>query len=269
MPNDSRQAGTKLGFHEGLGPSAFNQADGLVDSLNALQKRWENRLTRKDFHALGESYARGRLALVCYFHMPTGIAVAKEPNAATGTDDCGHVGDAIVVLLIEKANAAQFSDRDGGDNQIVFVDVVGLPDFPQKKIPSVVGPYLLEKEHREGGEGFHYATIPWRSFPRFGGHEGLTKRLPRFIGWETYANRGNVCCAHHSSHDIVERGAEVVECVAYRQHQVGRNRVGFDAKALAASLRVSVFNEFAEIGFDVALEPRLRLLEVAVGPIDL
>lgn len=266
MLRDDRPA--TLGTNEALHSLALDEGDRFRHQLDALQERWENRLTRKDFHALGESYARGRLALVCYLQA-TPIVVAEEVHATACVNRKAAIPKDVFVLLIEKCNVSQLCDSDGGHDQIVLVDVVGLPDLPQQKVPSTVRLYALEQEHDEAGKCFHYATARWRFLSRFGGHEGLTKRLPRFIGWETYSRRRNASRAHHSSHDVVESGAEIMERVPYRQNQVHRNGRCLDMEVLRAGLRVALFDQFAEIGLDVQAEQSVRLLEVAVGPIDL
>lgn len=142
------------------------------------------------------------------------------------------------------------------------------------KFLSLIRLYDGKKLKRECREGFHYSSVRWRflGLPTgvvSGRHEGLTQRLPAFIGRETYAARIAGLSPHQTGHDVIERGTEAVEGVTYRQDEIGGNRLGGKSDALMPGLRISIIDNAVEVALGVCGEPVMRLVNVAVGPIDL
>jgi len=264
------QAGAhQFGQSEVAARRRLDKADRFGGELHALQKRWENRFSSKDFHVIGEAYAEGRLSLVCEFEVAPGILIADRVHNAPGSDAQRHVLEHIIVHLINKAHAADFGHRDAGDDQVVLIDVVGLPDLPEAKIPSLVRFYDGKQIEREKGKSFHYSSARWGGLSRFGRFEGVTQRLPAILGWEVYAGRIAGLGLHEAGHDIFEGGAEAMEAVANREKQMRLNGLCPEADRLFAGFRVSIINQFVEVAFGELTKDRLRLLKVSVGPIDL
>lgn len=260
----------ELGAGEFLDSSGFDGPNYLASQLEALNESWKDRLTGKDFTSILEGYAHSRLALACYLD-PASIrlGILEQSNCSAGIDFSSPDKKSIVLILIEKSDVSNFGDGDCGDDQVVLVDVVGLPDFPGKKVSSTVRFYVLEQEECESGECLHYATIRWSFGSSSGRSEGLTKRLPSYVGRKTYTRRALARSPHHASHHVIKGRAETVEGIPDGQSYFVGYRGGDYAKMLCAGLSVRLFNDAAEIAFDVGIEPDLRLMSMAIGPIDL
>jgi len=100
-------------------------------------------------------------------------------------------------------------------------------------------------------------------------HEGITKRFPAFVGWETYAFRISSLGLHQAGHDIFERRTKAVECVAYGEYDMQANGICADANGLFSGLGVRIIDNIVEVTVGVVGEQLLRLVNVSVGPIDL
>ena len=251
---------------ERFGAELFDQGDSFADAFQALQRRWEDRLTGKDFHALGESYRRGRCALVCYFELPR-LDVADHVEASASLNLCSCV-EHVLALTIQHLDSVDFCQSDNGDDQVVFVDVVQLPDLRTEKIASKVRLDLHEKQPREAREGFSYATVRRLTSSGLAGHEGLTETVPGFLGWETYASRRALSGPHHSGRDVIQRRTECMKAVSKAQDEVCWNRLGLSKELLASGLKVRLFPQYAEVGFEIPSPEKLRLAETMVGPLD-
>ena len=156
-----------FGSDKRLDVCRFDNVQDTVDALDALQERWKNRLTSKDFGALGESYSASRLSLVCYFK-PSIVLIGDQRKRVSCRDFGSYVTEDIVVLHVTKAHPAQLRHGDRGDDQVVLVEVVGPPDFPNQEVPSLVRFYFAKQQTNEPRETLNYATIAWRSLSRWG-----------------------------------------------------------------------------------------------------
>lgn len=240
--------------------------DTLRDELGALGERWENRISAKDFRVIGESYAKGRISLLLYFNVVGGGKTDGLAGLSSG--DMGGDSDAYAVHLINKRYTVQCPQGEGGQDQVVFVDVVGLPDFPEAKFASSVRLYRVQQEILQAGDCFHYSTIRWRSFTRLGRVEGLLKKVPRVVGWETYSFRTASFGPHNAGRDVVQGCAEAVEGISKGEDEIGWRRLSLNEEVVS-SLRVSLSDQGAEVLFGIPGEIKFNLTEVAVGPIDL
>ena len=67
----------------------------LDSKLVALGERWQDRVSRKDFRAIGESYAKGRVSLLLYFDVVSGSELNNRfypaPGAHVGINPYTHV----------------------------------------------------------------------------------------------------------------------------------------------------------------------------------
>lgn len=246
----------------------FDDGNGCVDHLRALDQRWQNRLTAKDFQRLGELYFGRSTALVLEFNIPARRAV-QDNRPPARSDEEGVVVSDHIFLLIEPCDPIDARHGNVGNEHIVFVDVVGLSDFPDAVVPSTIRLYDGQEVKNHPGERLHYASVRWRSFARFGRHEGLTEALPSFMGGESYARRISGFCLHQPRADIIQGGAEAMKGVPNSEGDILRHRLNVDCNNLLASLTVAVVNQVVEVGFDVSLKQRFNLTNVAVGPFDL
>ena len=247
----------------------LNFVDRVHNELSSIDHRWENRFSSKDFGIIGEAYACGRVSLICEFEKVSVVGIPDDVKDTASVEAKPHVFKTIFVHLINEAYASNFDNGDAWYDQIVLVDVVGLPDLPKTKVPSLVRLYDGEKLKSYQGECFHYSSVRWGCASRFGRHEGLTQRFPTFIGRESYARRISSLSHHHAGHDVVQGGAHIMERVANCQNEVSRYRLGNGFDKLFAGLSVSIVNNFAEIAIGIDPEMVVRLVNVVNGPIDL
>lgn len=124
-----------VGVREVSPHDSLDFVESLGNELRALQQRWENGITGEDLRRIGEGYARGRLSLVREFQTTAGIVVADSVKDAPRTDDERHAVKTYVVHLVNQRNLLQLGDCKARDDEIVLVDVVGLADFPEGKVP--------------------------------------------------------------------------------------------------------------------------------------
>ena len=265
--DDSRQADAQTTFSEVFSGNGDDFCKALGAEFDTLQKRWENGFSGKDFQTIGEGYLAGRLSLICDFHLTVGPIPHQLENPPSFNPNC-HKTAPLVVHIINKAHVSDLRDGDGWNDQIMLVDVVGLPDLPETKIPSLVRLYDGEKLKGYQGERLHYASIGWGFLSWSGRHKGLTQSVPSFIGWESYARRVPGLCEHQSRHDVVHSGGHAVESIANSENNILRDWCRDDAKEFFSSLRVTLFNDFAKFAIGVDFKPMLRLTNVAIGPID-
>lgn len=245
----------------------LQRIDGRFGQLGALQKRWEDGVTGKNLRDIGEAYASGRLSLVFELEATSvGLAVSDPVDDPASANSKGRL-ETVVVHVINQ-DGSNLSHRDTGDDEVVFVDIVGLPDFPERKVASLVRLYSGQKLEGYEGERLHYATCGCRAFSLFGRGEGLTKSFPGFIGREVYARRVSGLRHHQAGDDVFQGTAETVERVSDREDQISWYRLGNCADRLMPGLRVRIIENAAEITFAVGREPLLRLVDVSVGPID-
>lgn len=236
--------------------------------LATLQERWENRFSSKHFHAFGEGYISGDLSFVLNFHEVPRIDVGKGINNSAGTNSECRRKD-IIVHLINCTKTSNLAERKAGNDKVMLIDVIGLPDLPKAKVPTLVRFYDGEALKREQGERLHYSSVGWRTLTGFGRHKGLTQPLPAIVGWEVYASRIARFSRHQPRHDVLQRGAEAMKGVPNRKNHVMWNGSDGELERLFAGLKISIINDVVEVAFDVSGEPLLRLVGVAVGPIDL
>lgn len=248
---------------------AADDLDGLSNELAALQKRWNNRFTSKDFAVIGEAYASGRISLILEFKVAQSHAIAFDQSLYVPSGDSSGNFETVFAHLINNNCIGNFAHCDSGNDQIVFVDVIGFAGFPDRKIASAIRLYSGEDFKAYRGEFFHYSSIGWIGGSGFGRHEGLTQVIPEFVGREVYAHRLAGFGAHHPGGKIVEGCTKAVEGVTDRECHVNWNRSGNKLNVLFSELSVTLDNNFAKIGLGVSAEQMFNLTNVAVGPIDL
>lgn len=241
--------------------------DDFFDSLGALQKRWDNRVSGKDLRVLGESYGKGRLSIALDFCCSHSITkrIALPPGANT---DAGKM-HLIVVFSVHDDDIVKCRDIDSGDEEVVLVDVVSAPNFPDKTTASTVRFYLTQECKSENWACLHYSSIRWRSLSRFGALEGGLKRLPGFVDRKRCSPSASRLNSHYRARNVVKGATEIVETISDGERQVGWHLTGRNAEILRSSIRIKVFDQLAEVTLDVGIQNSLNLADVAVGPIDL
>ncbi|MES2782595.1 MAG: hypothetical protein V4657_07360 [Pseudomonadota bacterium] len=243
-----------------------DEVEGFDSKLEALNQRWENRITGKDLACLGENYARGRLSFILDFKT---TAIGDDHSTFSACTDLNGSADHVIMLFMNENNICQLSDDDLRADQVVFVDVVGLPDFPEQKIASRVRLYAGKQIKNQPGEGFYYSSARWFFGASSGRHEGLTERFPAVVGRECYAFRASGFGPHHPGHQIIESAAHAMKRISDSKADILWERFGDSLNDLVAGTLVSLDDNSAKICSEVATELGLRLVNVAFGPIDL
>src|SRR5215472_4099023 len=117
---------------------------------------------------VSEAYVDARLSLVVYFYHPGATAWDFQHRSLF---DGGKGISNPVAAVVFNVQAEKGGDFGNGDEELVLVDVVKLCQFPNLKLTSRVGLYLIEKEV---GKLRHLRHIAWylgeastspRSFP--------------------------------------------------------------------------------------------------------
>ncbi len=170
---------------------------------------------------------------------------------------------------INQNYVSKLDDRDAGNEQVVLVDVVGLPNLPKFEIPSFIRLYDVEHLQHEQRESLHYSSVRWSFFAGSGLHKGPTEGAPSLLGWEAYSFRAGHFCPHHARHYVIQRGAHAIEGVANGENEVPLNAGRLQPNKLMPSLCVRIIDQRVEVAFQMSGEPALSLLNVVVGPIDL
>lgn len=246
------------------------QFDDFARGLAALQQRWNDRISGKDLRVIGEAYRNGRIAIA--LHFDAAISESGQWKLPSGLEVDFRDVD-LIVVLVANDDIPQAGYGESGNNQIVLVEVVGFSDLPNQEISSTIGFYLAKKQEGESGARLHYSTISWTSLLARGGRcEGGLKRFPGFINWEVYPRRllaTGPLGPHYATGDIVKGGIKIMETVANGERQVGWKLTRLDVDFLASALQVRINHNTAEVALSDGLKDRVRLLEVAVGPLDL
>ena len=245
---------------------ALAQIDDLCGSLNALQERWDNRITGKDLRGIGEAYGKGRLSIVLYFQRRRITAVRSKAPSGLNLE-CGVV-DIWAVFRASDNEIVERGKLQRGDDHVVFVGVRGLSDLPSQKVASLVRFYFAKDQEDECGARLNYSTVPWRSLSGSGALEGGLERFPAFINGEV--NPGIAACkrSHNAAGQVVEGTIKISEAVANGQGKIRGRLGGFDAQNMATFLNVELDEGRAKIGGCERFEDCLCLKSVAVGPIN-
>ena len=210
------------------------------------------------------------MSFVLYFKSTSCSGLIADQAQLLSGRDCSVCRENFyVVNVIANMNAANLSDRDIRNDQVVFVDVVGFADFSKTKVPSTIRVYPGKKLQGYQGERLSYSTCGWRfGVGTRGGHEGLTECLPSFIGRECYSRRIASLGVHKSGHDVIESRTEAVDAIA----DCERNERGYwldaEAERLFSSLRITVVDDLIKVAVEVFSEVSFDLFTVAIGPVD-
>lgn len=203
MPRFTESA---TGRHSNALTSLVNEALEFVDRSGYqscdLGERWNNRLVLER-SSLAELYINSRIEVVLHGEWRVGgdkvdwfCRVAADPAIAYNT-----IADACV----ESIDA---NNRDGGQDQVVFVVVVEGVEGPERFVRSIGRPYLVEKKVHRSGEGCLYRVEVRNGLPGMG-YKVLPFRPHREVGLASPLVR-----PADTSGQVVECSTEVMEGVA-------------------------------------------------------
>jgi len=257
-----RQAGAELlGGGWGCGPfwllsepEKLKRLDRLGGELRQLQKRLDDWSSFERL-SFAEQYGCGRLALACYFESSaTVLNQARDPALLQSHR---KISETIVTCLIVKADASEFLHRHSCDQKVMFVEVVEGADRPKTKVASVVDAYLVDKQDGKFGQGFLYNSV-----------RGMGARIVPVL-----CNRERDLISpfpEYGDHRMVEGASQVVNDIANDKRNLGWRRAkGRDLNQLVSGLRITLHDQTAELRLEESSENRFKLLDVAVGPLNL
>ena len=104
--------------------------DDLSNGLRALQHRWNDRITGKDFQAIGESYDKGRVSVVINFGF-IGTVTGQIQISTRGYVNLADFD--LVVVAVRDIHVMDRRDPDGRDDQPVFISIGQIPNLPKKR----------------------------------------------------------------------------------------------------------------------------------------
>jgi len=129
----------------------------FFDALSALQERWDNLFSCKGLIAFRESYCKVRLPVA--LDLRYAPFIVKCTALPPGADNDLREMNLVVAFFVHDMNVVKRRDRNGGDKQVVFVNIVGAPYLPSKVATSTVRFYLAQQRDCEGGARLNYVSI--------------------------------------------------------------------------------------------------------------
>ncbi|MCF6113883.1 hypothetical protein [Mesorhizobium muleiense] len=242
--SDVLTGGSEEGFSEKL--------DRFVRGLSHIQKRWENALSAKQI-MLWKGYLDGDFSVMLIFDIVSEVGKSTRPDERCigylerrPARSNGRVGDLVNPYC--------------GDDQIVFVDLVELGDGPQNVVASSlpVRLHLIKNERLNFWEGHRY----WRLI------DGVFDVFPRFVEGER-AETLPARCAPKCHPDMIERRAQIVDCIADDEGDIQTNFAKIGKIKVRTTIRL--FGNGDSVGFITPdlIFGRFKLVDVAIGPFDL
>lgn len=224
----------------------------LKNQLREMGQRFENRLVFERCSA-AKLYISGRFSLLVYLD----LAVASD-EALDSSLQNRRVSDLEnIAVLIFDLEVHEAGDIDRRDDELVLVDVVQFPQFPDLKLASRVRLYFVENELGEIGQGLLYRSIGGR----FKFHV-----VPFFTSRETqpiYVDARNI------NDDVVECRPQVMNCIPDNERDLGWKRGGrVDLERISAGITIFLGDQFAEVRLQEGRDYVHKLMDVAVGPMN-
>lgn len=247
--------------------------DDAVNKTRQLMEKWNNRLTI-DSLVLPERYLNGDIEIIVRFRDSCSgewehCAIFQyEKVSGTGrhAGECGrsnrvdhlprHPLECFVLLgdAATNNNSGQCDVRD--QHQAMFVDTVKIMDRPEIVVASLV--------RLEGVDDCFRTRVNSLYFSRCMGFVfGRTLK-------EGKACLGARClsmCFDKLPHQVIERAAQVVDCISDNKGNDGGDWREVDPMAFAASLRISLDSDLVQVSA-TSLKCDFELTDVIFGPFD-
>lgn len=233
---------------------SFKDQYDAVHELCELNERWNNRISSK-IASLGKLYIEGRLSIICYASWNSEASNVEAPSSANGNLSV----EERIAIIIYSADPRKLAYRDSRNEELMLVDVVELPEFPECKTTSLIRAYLVKDNCFELRSGFHYQSQIF----------GLCYTVPRFVLRELNSVAVSTSGSCDLVGDVVEGDVEVVDCISDDHWDFGWQRLRLVPDVVHARLRVRVHPQTIEVRFEEGAKHGLQLVDVAYGPIDL
>lgn len=226
--------------------------DGFLGGISHINERWNDRLVWQNTGAW-EGYLKGHFSLVLIF------------SNSIDQDGYGEPRDFKIIEISRPSRRLdrqffKFVDREGRDQEIVFVELVELGDGPKNMVPTVVGMRLqtIKKQPLYGGEGLLYRRLS----------DGIYQILPGFMKWES-AETTFPGLVPEGGPDMVEGAPQIVDTVTDHQG----NLLPHEAKLIDADdsglISITGKDDLIVVTAPDAINGRYKLVDVAVGPYNL
>lgn len=242
---------------------ALKAVEGFAGDLAQLSKRWDDFFSPEKVKSFGEAYLDARFEIILY---GDGIAFGAEkldwfaritPHTAIFHD----------VGADPHVDVVDISNTDGGQDEVVLINVVELCDRPEVKVPISVRAYLAPKQRQyvSAGNGLLYALKPGPGF----------KVFPLLGKRKVYESIGDAGLTHSFRRDVIQSGAEAVNGVTNDERERFRNWFfGYEGRLENIRLclsddRISLIdNDFIERSIK-GFRPASEFINMAIGPLDL
>lgn len=225
----------------------------IVDARNHLNTFVEglNNGLACESASLVEEYKRGRASVVVYLNVsPPQRRYGYHPPL----DDPNKGDSSHVMVLVYNHHICKTGHGEGRHKQSVLVDVIDVREFPYIALPSLVRLYFVENELRDFRSGLKYLSV----------FKGTLNIVPFGPFREIHSIVRN-----DTIRDMIESPLQVVDDVTDNDGNViwrAAHKVDFQEVLTSARLMLDV--DFAEICLPEVLHERIKLLDVAVGPLD-
>lgn len=179
-----------------LADSGLDHRDRIVCKFRDLGKRGDDGLILEEIGGFAESYSHGRAELAVSGDWHVGsrkykwiVRVVLDGSILKNAAANDHV------------DISDVGHCDGRDEHVVLVEAVGLAGHPQQLLSVAVGPYLVEDNVSDVGDGLLYCQEI----------SVAHKVLPRFMEREPRTGGPGVCLPQDVAGHVVKSGADVME----------------------------------------------------------
>lgn len=251
----------------------FKDTNHLTRKLDALSKRWDDRLTSKDYSAIWEAYLKQRLIIIMHLKPRRTTQTYGEVGAVSWHGDRPDC-DTIIAFGVNDTNIPYVHLVNGGGDEPVLVGSVGVSNFSNPH-PSVGVRFdLTENGHCDSGKFHRYLSVGASrqcsggvSRVRSRTLKGLTQLVPAFVAGEM---RSIGCLPNRVEQppcDVIERTVQVMEGVSNGEGNLCWNGIGSKGNC-ASSIRLNIQACSATITLDELSDTMFDFADVLVGPID-
>jgi hypothetical protein len=166
MVNETRQAGDETADSDECFQKQFEAIERLGNDLAQIQKRWNNRLVL-EHTPLWEGYLNGRFEIVLYADWRIGstnrllaCCIATDAAICGGNNPSRRKSGGHVEICNGK-------NIDGGQDEIMLIDVVQIGYGVKIKVPIFTRFYLIPNEVGDLRDGLLYRNVTSGGFKIF------------------------------------------------------------------------------------------------------
>jgi hypothetical protein len=225
--------------------------DSLKNQLRELGERFENRLVLERC-SWCEAYVDGRLSVVVYLDLSEPL---REVQNCPLLNAEANLAEPIAALVFD-VHPGKATDIHGRDEESMLVDIVKCTQFPDLKLTSLVRLYFINDMRGKIGQGFLYRSVIG----------GALNVVPFFAG----RHGRPIVTGSELNNDVVEGRSKVMNCITNNERDFGWKRGGrVYLDAIVPRLRILLNMQSAEVSFEEGYNNRQKILDVAVGPLNL